>query len=123
MKQNQKELDNYEKGRKQGGNNRGYNKKDNNKKHTVYQPANGKYDEKSGIVRAKEFWAYLDAKVKLQEDYGVPNAINDFKQFKEQCDPVTFGEILIKTVYDCNKIFKDNRVEVAKEAAALITGE
>jgi len=40
---------------------------------------NGKYDEKSGIVRAKEFWGYLDLKIKLQEDYTVENAVKDFK--------------------------------------------
>ncbi|KAL4481943.1 hypothetical protein ABPG74_008032 [Tetrahymena malaccensis] len=127
MKQNQIELQKYEQKQKQGGNHkdRGYQRKDDKKRQTVNNSqANGKLDEKAGIVRAKEFWGYLDAKVKIQEDYGVANAVNDLKQLKEEViDPVVFGEVLIKTVYDCNKVHKDDRMQVAKEVSALITPE
>ncbi|EGR29490.1 mif4g domain protein [Ichthyophthirius multifiliis] len=76
--------------------------------------------EEDGRNIAKEIWGHLDSQKKFQEDYGIQSAINDFKELTSLFDPVLYGQILIKTVYNCSVQFKENRLSVANEAIKFI---
>lgn len=65
--------------------------------------SSGKMSEDSAIARAKEFWGYLDKQVKLGEEYSIPQAVADFKKFREETSALLYVSAVIKTVYDCNK--------------------
>lgn len=65
--------------------------------------SSGKMNEESAFARAKEFWGYLDKQMKLGEEYTIPQAVVDFKKFREETTALLYVSAVIKTVYDCNK--------------------
>lgn len=71
-------------------------------------------------MRAKEYWGYLDKKLKIQEDYNTQIAVADFKDLLNNCDPIIFGEVVIKSVYDCTRNYKEDRLQAAQEIIELL---